>query len=303
VVIVAIVLVGIFSSTDEGDDSTVTAEPEPRDAAVDETDSAAEQTPPPKEPTVTPEPSTGTRVNPVPLGDSAAMTVDSFGDADGSVWTVVVDEPWIDYTDAVAAENQFNDPPPEGSIYFAVPISATLQTASKEPLSTLFNIEFEFFGPSTLSIIGSNLDNLGEVWCGVTPDEFPSAQEVFVGGTVSGVICFAVPDEDVATGGVLLTTDSGEGDRIFMATSTTTDEVIGLACLADMEASAAISDLEDSAEDLWPTFSSCTSLVEWQAAASETGEADRIDIDLWVPNQCDYEPTVFDTPLCRSMTD
>lgn len=42
-------------------------------------------------------------------------------------------------------------------------------------------------------------------------------KEVFVGGSISGMICYSVTEAD-ASAGVLLTIDAIEGDRIFLAT-------------------------------------------------------------------------------------
>ncbi len=165
-------------------------------------------------PTTAPSPESGSRANPFPIGRPVSITIDSFGDGDGSIWTLVVDGPGTDLTRAVAAENQFNDPPPDGSIFYGVPVTVTLDAAEKEPLSTLFNLEFEFFGPATLSIIDQGFDE----GCGVTPDQFDPFTEVFIGGSLSGIICLTVTNDDL-TGGVLLTTDSIEGDRIYFATS------------------------------------------------------------------------------------
>ena len=159
-------------------------------------------------------PAAGTRDDPYWIGEPVTITLDSFGDGDGSVWTIVVDGPGTDMTSEVREENPFNEPPPDGSIFYGVPVSLTLQGANKEPLSTLFNLELEFFGPTTASIIDQGFDE----GCGVAPGAIDPLKEVFVGGTVSGIVCLAVTEADIEAG-VLLTTDSGEADRIFFATS------------------------------------------------------------------------------------
>ena len=71
-------------------------------------------------------------------------------------------------------------------------------------------------------------------------------------------------------------------------------------CLADMEAAASISEFADTAADLAPTFTSCTSVEEWRAAAIATGEAERIDISAWIPTRCEYEQHLKNTPLCKA---
>ncbi len=156
----------------------------------------------------------GSRDNPYAIGQALTVTLDTFGDADGSVWTLIVDGPGSDITRAVEDENQFNDPPPADSIFYGVPVTLTLESADKEPLSPLGNLRLEFFGPSTLGIIGGLSSPFG---CGVAPGELDRFKEVFAGGAISGVVCFPVTNADAAAG-VLLTLDSNEGDRIFIAT-------------------------------------------------------------------------------------
>ena len=107
----------------------------------------------------------------------------------------------------------FNDPPEDGKLFYGVPVTLTLESAAKEPLSPVFNIELEFFGPSTLEIIDAGLDDS----CGVTPNEIDSLKEVFAGGSISGVLCLAVTTAD-ADAGILVTIDSIDGDRLFFAT-------------------------------------------------------------------------------------
>ena len=67
-----------------------------------------------------------------------------------------------------------------------------------------------------------------------------------------------------------------------------------------MQSAANVSDFEDTASDLWPTFRACSSLEEWLLAAELTGEADRISVETWVQNQCALEPAVAGSPLCRA---
>lgn len=161
-----------------------------------------------------PEPAAvGSRDNPVPLGQAATITMDTFGDADNSQWSIAVTGAGSDITQAVLAENQFNEPPEAGRVFYGVPVTLTLNSADKEPLSIFVNLSLEFFGPASLSIIS---DGLSE-GCGVAPGEFDVLKEVFVGGSISGTVCYSVTNEDAAAG-VMLTTDDIEGDRLFLAT-------------------------------------------------------------------------------------
>ena len=155
-----------------------------------------------------PEPLLGTRQNPYPIGEAATFTVRALGDADYSAWSLVVDEPGTDITDAIASENMFNPSPDDGSLYFGVPVSLTLLEAGKEPLDTFWNIDFEVMGKESMS-----LSDMGFFGCGVVPKGFDQNQQVFIGGTLSGVLCFEVSEKDFEAG-VMLTVD--ERDRVFL---------------------------------------------------------------------------------------
>ena len=150
----------------------------------------------------------GTRQNPYPIGEAGTFAVKALGDANHSVWSLVVDEPGTDITDAIASENMFNPSPDEGSLYFGVSVSLTLVEAGKEPLDTFWNIDFEAMGKSSMS-----LSDMGFFGCGVVPNGFDQNQQVFIGGTLSGVLCFEVSEKDFEAG-VMLTVD--ERDRIFL---------------------------------------------------------------------------------------
>jgi hypothetical protein len=181
--------------------TTVDSAPEPESSPEPEPESSPE-----------PEP-VGSRDNPVPLGQPANFTMDTFGDADNSEWSITVDAPGSDITQAVLEENQFNEQPDPGTLFYGFPVTFTLNSADKEPLSILFNLTPAFYGPDSLSIIDDGFDE----GCGVTPFEFDILKEVFVDGSISGTVCYQVTEADAA-GGILLTTDRIEGDRLFMST-------------------------------------------------------------------------------------
>jgi len=150
----------------------------------------------------------GTRQNPHPIGETGVFTVRALGDADYSVWSLVVDEPGTDITQLVASENMFNPSPDDGSLFFGVPVSLTLVEAGKEPLDTFWNIDFGAMGKSSMS-----LSDIGFFGCGVVPNSFDRNQQVFIGGTLTGVLCFEVSEADFEAG-VMLTVD--ERDRVFL---------------------------------------------------------------------------------------
>ncbi len=132
---------------------------------------------------------TSSRTEPYGFGEATAVQWDVFGDADESVWNTTIGAP-VDLTDAVLAENPFNDPPAEGFVFAGFPVEMTLADAGKEPLSVGFNISFE--------IIGGASAGAHDGRCGVQPEPvFSEFAEVFVGGTLSGVVCVPVPADDL----------------------------------------------------------------------------------------------------------
>lgn len=153
----------------------------------------------------------GEITNPSAVGTDTTFTVSSFGDGDGSVWSAQVTGPGRDITDEVGEENMFNDPAVEGNIFYGIPFELTLIEASKEPLASIFNISWDLFGPSSLKIF-TGLSST----CGVVPNELDSMSEVFVDGSVSGLLCFSIPQADVDAGPMLST--SQDSARLYLAT-------------------------------------------------------------------------------------
>lgn len=153
----------------------------------------------------------GEITNPSPVGADISFTVSSFGDADGSVWSALVTGLGRDITAEVMEENMFNEPAAQGHIFYGIPFELTLAEASKEPLAPLFNISWDLFGPSSLKIFSGLYAS-----CGVVPDVVDTMTEVFVGGSLSGLLCFSIPQAD-ADAGPLLSTDQGSV-RLYLAT-------------------------------------------------------------------------------------
>ncbi len=120
----------------------------------------------------------GSRGNPNPLGDTVTI-----GDWDVSVTGMVEDA-----TDAVLAENQFNDPPAEDHQFVIVGIDATYTGTDSDTLG--FSVSFNAVGPLAVSYTGEDS-------CGVIPDGVDSFAEVFSGGTVTGNLCWSVRSDEV----------------------------------------------------------------------------------------------------------
>lgn len=157
-------------------------------------------TPTPTGPTTPVSTAAGTRENPVPLGQAAALH-------DG--WILTVNSVTPDATAAVLAENQFNDPPDPGRQFFIVNISATYTGPGSD---SFWDARLEAVGPSAVSY-ASFADS-----CGVIPDDFDRAT-VFTGGTVTGNICWSVRTSDVSQ---LVMFDDGsfdDDDRVWFKLS------------------------------------------------------------------------------------
>jgi len=148
----------------------------------------------------------GSREQPFPTDAPVNVTWDVFGDADGSVWTTSVGSV-TDFTAEVLAENQFNEEV-DGVIYAVAPVSMTLVSADKEPLSAGFNLSFEIHsGPEIYD--PNTLDTFG---CGVVPGDFDQMTEVFAGGELSGNVCIPIPAEAIADARLVI---NFGGDRIY----------------------------------------------------------------------------------------
>jgi len=139
--------------------------------------------------------STANRTSPVPIGTSADI---------GDGWSLTVNGVAEDSTSAVLNENMFNDPPPAGHIFMSVHVSMTNTDHEKDTP----------FGWNLAYLVGdSNIEF--DKSCGVTPDPLDWWTDVFLGGTISGNICFVVPTADLTSPLVL----SAGREPVFFAAS------------------------------------------------------------------------------------
>ena len=91
-------------------------------------------------------------------------------------------------TDEVLAENQFNEPPPEGYDFVIVP--ATLENAGIAPEAPWLSVDLA-------AVSDSNVEASSD--CGVVPKEFDSLDDVFPGGKATINFCFVVLTKQVDT--------------------------------------------------------------------------------------------------------
>ncbi|HEX3090669.1 MAG TPA: hypothetical protein VHQ23_18590, partial [Ilumatobacteraceae bacterium] len=146
-------------------------------------------------------PQAGAASTPDRLAPTAIGTAGDIGEG----WQLTVTGPAADITDAVHAENQFNDPPPDGSRFIGVPVTYTYGgTGSASP----FSVTADAVGDGNVSLSKD---------CGVTPGEFDSSADVFTGGSVSGTLCFVAPADSPSF--VIYATAGFSGDSVMFAAS------------------------------------------------------------------------------------
>jgi len=131
-------------------------------------------------PTTLPPVDPGTRDDPLPAG--TPVTIGN--------WEVTVLSSTLDATEAVLAENSFNDPPDAGDQYSMVRVAVTYR--GEGSASPLLDLTFGAVGDSAVTY-GFADD------CGVTPDGYPSLRDVFPGGTVTGNLCWGIRAADAGT--------------------------------------------------------------------------------------------------------
>ncbi len=96
-----------------------------------------------------------------------------------------------DATDAVLAENAFNEPPETGRVFFIARVEATYRGwGSGRPGSDL-----------RFSVVGHENQGVteGQAPCGVIPDEAREGPEVFEGGSAELNVCWSVPKDEVGS--------------------------------------------------------------------------------------------------------
>lgn len=119
----------------------------------------------------------GTRDNPLSLGETVS----------GNDWELTVNDVVLNADDQVAAENEFNDPAPEGASYVLINVEATYTGDESE--MPMIGTEVAWVAESGETI--QAFDSMA-----IAPDEFDSATELYDGGTEAGNIAIAVPQDD-----------------------------------------------------------------------------------------------------------
>ena len=184
--------------TTPGNQTTVVVSTQPQDTAAPDETTAPDITEPEStepestepEETVTTEPSSGGEVAGAPDGTrgtrDAPVAAGEIADIGGG-WRLQVLGVTPDAAALVAAENEFNDPPPAGSTF------------------TLVSVAMGYFGledpkaayePSVSALGGSSVEL--ESGCGSIPDELYVFNDLFAGGVLVGNLCFVTTPADAA---------------------------------------------------------------------------------------------------------
>ncbi len=161
---------------------------------------------------------TGDRDNPVPLGLVADI---------GAGWRLQVLEVLPDGAAAVAAENEFNEPPPAGSTFTLVKVALGYYGLN-DPISA--------FQPTISAVGASNLEL--ESFCGTLPNELDLFVDVFSGGVVVGNLCFVTTTPDATSLQLYAVGDYFESDEVFLRANGTATGVDPMATLTGPQAGA-----------------------------------------------------------------
>ena len=120
----------------------------------------------------------------------------------GDGWTLTVNDVDTDAAAAITAQNDVNDPAPEGSTYVLVDVTLAYDGDGdgEGGAASLYSTEIGLVGDSNVS---------ADSECGVieVPDGLDLFDDIFPGGSVSGNLCFVVSDDDLDS---LLVYASGE---------------------------------------------------------------------------------------------
>jgi hypothetical protein len=122
-------------------------------------------------------PQPGAASTPARLAATAIGAAADIGDG----WQLTVAGPAADITDAVHAENEFNDPPPDGFRFIGVNVTYTYDGAGS---ASAFAVTANAVGSSNLPLAKD---------CGVIPGDFDLSADIFAGGSVGGTLCFVAP--------------------------------------------------------------------------------------------------------------
>lgn len=166
-------------------------------------------------PTTTEAPRVGAEEVPVPIGETAAFTA-SFGDLEGSRWTVEVTGPAVDVTEAISEEfavvPELADPG-LGRIFVAVPLRFRLEEGNA-PAGIGFSLGLELVGAEQGRRTGQGVDS-------ICPGEAVGLLDIGApiepGGELTGQLCLVLA-ESVFREGVVVRIERTTDGPLFLAT-------------------------------------------------------------------------------------
>ncbi|GAA1768768.1 hypothetical protein GCM10009747_32210 [Agromyces humatus] len=156
---------------------------------------------PSDEPAPAPEP--GTRENPAAIGTTVVI-----GPASAPDWQLTVGAPTLDANAIVAAENQFNEPAPEGMQWAMVPVTVTyVGTTTGTPWIDL-SVKF-------VSADGTTHEEYDH--SAVIPNDWSEINELYPDASATGNVAIAVPSADIANGAWVVSASLLGEDYFFKA--------------------------------------------------------------------------------------
>lgn len=139
----------------------------------------------------------GTRANPYAPG----------AEISSSDWAVTVNSVDLGATDAVLAENEFNEAPEEGHTYILVDI--TVQYTGDDPEGSMPMTSVAYVSPEGNTFDGTDMS-------AVAPDSFDSMSTLYEGASTTGNIALQVPADSLEDG-TLKVSPGMLADDVFVA--------------------------------------------------------------------------------------
>lgn len=146
-------------------------------------------------------------------GVAVPVTVDGYGDADGSVWNTRVGD-LRDITAQIVEADGYASPPRDGIVFAGFEADMTLAMANAEPLAPGLSMTWEIHGGATAAVYQA-FTMRNTPGCGPIDGEFGDGTEVFVGGSLSGTVCIPLPAEDLDHPNTRLAINFGDNRVVF----------------------------------------------------------------------------------------
>lgn len=145
-----------------------------------------EETTPEAEPETTPEPEPelGTRENPAEVESDEAF----FGVGDEKITVTLGAANW-DATSVVLGENEYQDPPADGSVFVIVPV--TVGYSGPDSVLPWIDLDVTFLADNGRSY---------EDTFAIIPDDLMDVADIYDGGTATGNVLFELPADQVPGG-------------------------------------------------------------------------------------------------------